>query len=134
MKYLFLILLLFISQINTVQRWVRTGTGLRDVSFQWKLPGMKTGCLFMAVCAIGGLGTDKEMLDARKWANDKGYARGTTCLIDIKELARRISQQFKTEYHSSWNVKKGCNHYWTIDGRGKEVFNAAGLGYTHCKK
>ena len=134
MKYLFLIFLLFLSQIFAKQVWVKTGTGLKDVSYQWKLPGMKTGCLFMAVCAIGGLGSDKEMLAARQWANSKGYVKGTTCYINIKELARKISKQFKTTYHSNWNVKKGCNHYWTIDDKGKEVFNAAGLGYTHCKK
>ena len=75
MKYLFLIFLLFLSQISTKQIWVKTGTGLKDVSYQWKLRGMKRGCLFMAVCAIGSLGSDKEMMSDRKWANSKGYAR-----------------------------------------------------------
>ena len=95
MKYLFLIFLLFLSQISTKQIWVKTGTGLKDVSYQWKLPGMKTGCLFMAVCAIGGLGSDKEMLSARKWANSKGYVRGTTCYINIKELLEKFLSNLK---------------------------------------
>ena len=133
-KLLLILLLIVINKISSKQVFIRTGTGLKDVNFQWKIPGMKTGCLFMAVCVIGGLGSDKEMIEAREWANKKGYASGTRCNINIQELAKKISIQFKTTFHKDWKVKYGCNHYWTVDGNGREVFNAAGLGYTHCKK
>ena len=130
-----IIFLTLISIIFSKQILIRSGTGIKGVSYQWKLPGMREGCLFMAVCAIGGLGSDKEMLEARKWAVNKGYIRGSDTLLykEAKALGSLISQQFKTKYNSNWSVKKGCNHYWALDGRGKEVFNAAGLGYTGCK-
>ena len=133
MKYL--IFFSFISLIFSKQVLIKTGTGIKGVSHQWTLPGMKEGCLFMAACAIGGLGSDKEMLDARKWAVSKGYIRESDTLLykDAKVLGNLIAQNYKTKYHNDWSIKKGCNHYWALNGKGKEVFNAAGLGYTGCK-
>ena len=135
MKTLTLILLTFISFISAKQVFVKTGTGLKGVSLQWKLPGMREGCLFMAACAIGGLGTDKEMLSARKWAVSKGYIRGSDTYVNMSgmELARRIAQNYKTQYHKNWDIKKGCGHFWVIDNKKKEVFNDSGLVYTGCK-
>jgi hypothetical protein len=135
MKTLTLILLTFISFIFAKQIFVKTGTGLIGNTFQWKLPGMREGSLFMAACVIGGLGSDKEMLSARKWAVSKGYIRGSDTYVNMSgmELARRIAQNYKTQYHKNWDIKKGCGHFWVIDNKKKEVFNASGLGYTGCK-
>ena len=135
MKTLTLILLTFLSFISAKQVFVKTGTGLKGVSLQWKLPGMREGCLFMAACAIGGLGSDKEMLSARKWAVSKGYIRGRDTYVNMSgmELAKKIANNYKTKFHGNWDIKKGCGHFWVIDNKKKEVFNASGLGYTGCK-
>ena len=135
MKTLTLILLSFISFIFAKQIFVKTGTGLIGNTLQWKLPGMREGSLFMAACVIGGLGSDKEMLSARKWAVSKGYIRGNDTYVNMSgmELAKKIAQNYKTQYHKNWDIKKGCGHFWVIDNKKKEVFNASGLGYTGCK-
>ena len=133
MKYILALFLL--ALVSCTQNFVSTGTGLSGVSYQWKLAGMKSGCLFMAACCIGGLGTDAEMLSARAWAVKKGYIRDsdTYCNVNSQTLAQYISKNYGTPYHSNWKAKQGCGHFWVVDGNGKEVFNAAGLGYTGCK-
>jgi hypothetical protein len=132
MKYLLSLFLL--ALVSCAQNFVRTGTGLSGVSYQWKLAGMKSGCLFMAACCIGGLGTDAQMLSARAWAVKKGYIRDsdTYCNINSLTLAQYISKNYGTPFHSTWKTKQGCGHFWVVDANGKEVFNAAGLGYTGC--
>ena len=125
MKTLTLILLTFISFIFAKQIFVKTGTGLKGVSLQWKLPGMKEGCLFMAACAIGGLGSDKEMLSARKWAVSKGYIRGSDTYVNMSgmELARRIAQNYKTQFEDLFQrisstiqaVEFGTGNYTNIN-------------------
>ena len=42
MKYILSLLLL--ALVSCAQNFVRTGTGLSGVSYQWKLAGMKSGC------------------------------------------------------------------------------------------
>ena len=56
MKYI--LALVLICLVSCAQNFVKTGTGLSGVSYQWNLKGMRSGCLFMAACCIGGLGTD----------------------------------------------------------------------------
>ena len=133
-KVIILLLLSFISYVYTAQVWVNSGTGLRDVSYQWKLEGMRYGCYFMGACAIGGLGTDAEMLMARSWAVNNNLIRGsdTYCNINWQPLAQKIASHFGTTYHSNFKLVKGCGHYWVVNGSGKEVFNAAGLGHSGC--
>ena len=134
MKFV-IISLLLITQIFSApaQVWVKTGTGLRDVSYQWKLQGMKYGCLFMACCAMGGLANDQQMLQARKWAISQGLIREDTyCNYSSQYIAQKISQYFGTTFHSNYNTKKGCGHFWLVDQNGREVFNASGLGKSGC--
>ena len=133
MKYILSLLLLAFALC--AQNFVKTGTGLSGVSYQWTLTGMKSGCYFMAACCIGGLGTDAQMLSARAWAVKKGYIRDsdTYCNVGWSALAKYISTNYGTPFHNGWSLKQGCGHYWVIDQNGKEVFNAAGLGYTGCK-
>ena len=48
----------------------------------------------------------------------------------FKTLALKISQHYGTTFHTGWKLQDiGCNHHWVVDGSGKEVFNASGLGY-----
>ena len=133
MKFILYLALLALALCG--QTFVSTGTGLAGVSYQWKLAGMKSGCYFMAACCIGGLGTDAEMLAARAWAVKKGYIRDsdTYCNVGWSQLAKYIAQNYGKSYHNGWSLKQGCGHYWVVNGSGKEVFNAAGLGYTGCK-
>ena len=132
MKYILALFLL--ALVSCVQNFVSTGTGLAGVSYQWNLAGMKEGCLFMAACVIGGLGTDAQILSARAWAVNKGYIRNsdTYCNVGSQALAQYISANYGTPYHSGWSAKQGCGHFWVVDQNGREVFNAAGLGYTGC--
>ena len=136
MKTLTLILLTFISFIFAKQVFVKTGTGLTENTLQWKLPWMREGSLFMAACVIGGLASDKEMLSAREWAVSKGYIRENDNYVNMSgmELAKKIAQNYKTQFHENWDIKKGCNkNFWVIDSKKKEVYNSNGLGYTGCK-
>lgn len=111
---------------NEGQVFVNYGTGVRDISCQTKLPNMAEGCFFMACCVIGGLGNDKQIQLAYKWALSNGYIRADTFVnMDGIELAKLISKKFGTNFHSGWRVTGiGCNHYWAVDNNGKEVFNA----------
>ena len=134
-----ILILLLISLIycgpydNSRQTFVKSGTGLKGVSYQWQLEGMREGCLFMAICCIGGLGSDADMQLARQWAISKGYIREDTYVnMGSMDLAAKISSHFNSIYHSDFNIAKGCGHFWAIDSNGVEVFNAAGLGYTGC--
>ena len=134
MKYILALVLLCL--VSCKQTFVKSGTGLAGVSHQWKLKGMKSGCLFMAACCIGGLGTDAEMLSARAWAVKKGYIRDSDTYVNMsaQTLAQKIASNYGTTYHRNWSAKKGCGHFWVVDQNGKEVFNAAGLGYSGCHK
>ena len=138
MRYI-IVLALFIC-ISSDQVFTNHGTGVKGISYQYdkKAYGtlMKEGCYFMASCVIGGIGSDKGIKDAynyalgKKYINSKAWVTGTSS----DNLARKVASKFGTKYHSGWKLKKGCHHYWTVDNNGKEVFNAAGLHYTGCKK
>jgi len=119
---------------NKYQNFVSYGTGLEGVSYQRNLPGMREGCYFMAICVIGGLGNDSQILMARSWAVKNGFIRDSDTYVYYgwQTLASKISQQFGTYLHSDLSPKKGCNHYWVVDSSGREVFNSAGLGYSGC--
>jgi hypothetical protein len=119
---------------NKNQKFVRTGTGLQNVSYQRNLQGMREGCLFMTACVIGGLGNDNQIMMARSWSVKNGYIRDSDTYVNMgtNDLAKKISQHFGTVYQSSFSAKKGCGHFWTVDSKGREVFNSAGLGYSGC--
>ncbi len=50
----------------------------------------------MGACAIGGLGTDSEMLLARRWAVNNNYIRAsdTYCNINWQTLQKRFPTIF----------------------------------------
>ena len=139
MKYIIALALFICVASQQRQEFVRSGTGVKGIHPQYdkSVYGtlMKEGCYFMAACVIGGIGNDKGIKEAynfalnKKYINAKAWVTGTSS----DNLARQVASRFGTQYHAGWSLKKGCNHYWTIDGSGREVFNAAGLGYTGCK-
>ena len=138
MKYI--IALVLLVSISCGQEFVNSGTGVKGISFQYdkSVYGtlMAEGCYFMASWVIGGLGTDAQIKSAYNFALSKGFinrrAWVTGCSGDY--LAKQVSMKYGTQYHNGWTLKKGCNHWWVLNERGQEVFNAAGLGRTGCKK
>ena len=96
-----------------------------------KLKGMKQGCLFMSACVIGGLGSDKEIMAARKWAVQNKYIRDSDTYVNMsaRELAKKIAKKFKTKYHDKWHFAQSTHHWWVVDENKREIFNSAGLGY-----
>ena len=113
------------------QVFVNTGTGVQGITPQYLVANMAEGCYFMGCCVIGGLGNDNQIQSAYTWCLSNGYINDRAWVnIDSIALAKQISQHFGTTFHSGWKLQDiGCNHHWVVDGNGKEVFNASGLGY-----
>ena len=128
-QFLFFLLFLYITEAKQV--FIRSGTGLKGVSHQMKLKGMRQGCLFMAACVVGGLGSDKEIMLARKWAVQNKYIRDSDTYVNMsaRELAKKIAKKFKTKYHAKWRFAHSTHHWWVVDENKREIFNSAGLGY-----
>ena len=65
---------------------------------------------------------------ARSWSVKNGYIRDSDTYVNMatNDLAKKIWQHFGTVYQSSFIAKKGCGHFWTVDSKGREVFNSAG--------
>ena len=137
MKFLLLLTLGFISILGiNGQTFVSYGTGVAGIPYQSQmLPTMKYGCLVLACCVKGGLGSRNQVINARNWALSQGYIRSDNyVLIDSNTLAQRISQKYGTTYHSDLIIKKcvyggGSTHFYLVNSNGKEVFNSAGLGW-----
>ena len=85
----------------------------------------------MACCVIGGLISDKQILIAHEWALKNNYITNENDVkIPYKDFAKKISEQYKTNYHSDWEIE-GLSYsglYWVKDSTKKEIFNSAGLG------
>ena len=128
-QFLFFLLFLYITEAKQV--FIRSGTGLKGVSHQMKLKGMRQGCLFMAACVVGGLGSDKEIMLARKWAVQNKYIRDSDTYVNMsaRELAKKIAKKFKTKYHAKWRFAQSTHNWRVVDENKREIFNSAGLGY-----
>ena len=114
------------------QKFIKTGTGLEGVPVQSQIPDMKSGCCFLSACVVGGLGTVKRFIEARKWALQTGKIRSDNYVnMDKYVLAQQISKRFKTVFHDKWKIVHGKNHFYVVNERNVEVFNSAGLGYGH---
>ena len=129
-----LLIAILILGIVCDQNWVSYGTGLADMPYQNQVPEFKQGCLFLACCVVGGLGTKEEALAARSWALSNNYITDTNYVNDKTNLPQYISSAFGTTYHSDFQIKKdqdsaGHTHFWVADSSGKEIFNSAGLGW-----
>ena len=128
--------LIFIIGVSCGQVFVGYGTGVRDIQPQYQLlPTMKYGCLVMACCVVGGLGTTSQVLAARQWALENGYISSSNYVqIGSMDLAQKISRKYGTTYHSDFVIRKdnygnGGTHFWVANSSGKEIFNSAGLGW-----
>lgn len=134
--FLFTIGLIFLLGIISGQVFISFDTGVSGIPSQTTIPELKSGgCLFMACCVVGGLGSKSEVLTARKWALSNKYINDHNRVeINKKLLAEKISQKYGTTFHSDFVFKKdvygkGKTHFWVADSSGKEIFNAAGLGW-----
>ena len=81
---------------------------------------------------MGGLTTSEQIKKAHEWALDNKYIRHDDYVkLYYKEFAKKISEEFKTTYHSEWDRGGSAQvgHFWVVDANGKEIFNSAGLGY-----
>ena len=128
------ICLIFIGMSNA-QEFVDYGTGVAGIPYQNEMPEMKSGCLFLACCVIGGLGTRDQVLDARNWALGNGYISDTNYVQKKRtELPQIIADHYGTTYHSDFQIREdvyggGKTHFWVANSEGKEIFNSAGLGW-----
>ena len=137
MKALLLLTLSLISILGiNSQTFVNYGTGVEGIPYQNEmLPDMKSGCLVLACCVVGGLGTRDQVLDARSWALDNGYIADSNYVqIGSMDLAQKIANHYGTTYHSDFQIKEdfygnGGTHFWVADSSGNEIFNSAGLGW-----
>lgn len=113
------------------QVFVNYGTGVRDIPYQAQIEHMKEGCLFMACCVKGGLGTKAHILDAYYWALAHEYIR-SDCYVNMGSdaLAKKISEHYGTYYHPDFEVVRGRGHFYLYKN-GKEIFNSAGFGWGH---
>ena len=110
--------------------FISYGTGISTIDYQWKIPNMQYGCLFMAACVKGGLCTTSQITTAYSWALSAGKINSNAYVnMSASELAKQISQQYKTTFHSDYYIKDGPSHFWLVDSSGKEIFNSAGIGW-----
>ena len=112
------------------QEFIKCGTGLKGVDYQWNVKGMQFACTFLSCCVIGGLGSMEQFIEAREWAIKNKFIDDVTTHVNIDyfELAFKISEKFHTVFHSNWTVDDESFHTYVKNEKGEEIFNAAGLG------
>ena len=84
----------------------------------------------MACCIKGGLIDDKQILNAKEWALKNNYIINDNGLkIPINDMAKKISEQFKTLYHNDWKIKRSSKegNYMVIDSKRKIIFDSNGF-------
>ena len=99
-------------------------TGFPTISCDKDL-GLEKERFFIACCVIGGLTRDKQIINAYKWAKDNNL------LINdekpYKEFAKKISAQFKTQYHDDWKIKEPAKGIFLVENSKEAIFNSAGF-------
>ena len=99
-------------------------TGFPGISCDKDL-GLEKERFFIACCVIGGLTRDKQIINAYKWAKDNNL------LINdekpYKEFAKKISAQFKTQYHDDWKIKEPAKGIFLVENSKEAIFNSAGF-------
>jgi hypothetical protein len=109
------------------QEFIKCGTGLKGVDYQWNVKGMQFACTFLCCCVIGGLGNMEQFIEAREWAIENNFIEDVTThvKIDYLDLAFKISEKFHTVFHSNWTVAYVYFHTFVKNENGEEIFNAA---------
>ncbi len=112
------------------QEFIKCGTGLKNVDYQWNIEGMQFACTFLSCCVIGGLGNMTQFIEARDWALQEKYIDDVTTHVNIDylKLAKLISEKFNTTFHDKWTIYDESFHHFVRNENGTEIFNAAGLG------
>lgn len=91
----------------------------------------KSGCLFCAYCWLAGANTIQEVDDAFDWATGQGLVRKSDSYVNTGRagIVPKLQQRFGRSGRQgdiTWN--KDHSHAY-VRHNGKEVYNAAGLGY-----
>ena len=94
-------------------------------------PNIKhSGCNFCCCCYAGGLNSLGEVEAAYNWALGNGYIR-SDCYVNMgwEALAQKIAQNYGRSLRHGLIRKGNGKHFWLVDSSGREVYNAAGIGY-----
>ena len=97
----------------------------------------------MACCVKGGLTSNQQIFDAFSWAKKNKYYRedifridfikinrGNVIDIPYDELAKKISEKFKTKYHSDWKITSSKEGYaFVVNSKLKVIFHPLGIKY-----
>ena len=108
----------------------RKYTGIQGISSHEVL-GFKKGSLFMSICVMAGLTSDKQIKKAHEWALENKYITNDNKLnISNNELIDKISANIQTKYHKDWKIVEfETGHFHVVNSEGKEIFNSYGFGF-----
>lgn len=126
-----LFIIILIVEINSKVNFNNLGTGVDGIDYQYNLKHFEHACLFMTACVKAGLGTTKEILEAREWAIKHHYISendGSPFLKDGDTLSKLISVQFGTRYLDEYIIDVTyTGHYFLKDKYNIQKFNSYGL-------
>ena len=120
--------------IGTAYRRMRY-TGIKGISSHEVL-NFKKGSLFMSICVMSGLTSDKQIKKVHEWALENKYITNDNKLkIPNNELIKKISAKFQTNYHNDYKIIESKNgHFYVENLEGKEIFNSDGFGFRGYRK
>lgn len=92
----------------------------------------KEGCLFCAICFLGGLNNIDEVDECFVWAVSKGKVRENDSYVNTNriDLAKEIAKKYGRKYRN-YHIYKGNNHFYIVDSNGNEIYNSSGPGWGH---
>ena len=110
-------------------------TGIKGISSHEVL-NFKKGSLFMSICVMAGLTSDKQIKKAHEWALENKYITNDNKLnIPNNELIKKISAKFQTKAHNNYKIIEYKNgHFYVENSEGKEIFNSDGFGFRGYRK
>jgi len=81
---------------------------------------------FIVCCIKGGLNTTQQILDAYTWALNNNYIEKYNYVnIHYEDFSKKISEKFRTIFHSNWKIKSKKEHFLIIDSKYKIIFDTA---------
>ncbi len=81
---------------------------------------------FMACCIKGGLNSKEQILKAHNWALKNNIIRKDNFeTLKCNDLAKKVSDEFKTAYHSEWKVRGSSKRgiFDVFDAKNKIIFD-----------
>ncbi len=82
---------------------------------------------FIVGCLKGGLNSYQQILEAYSWALRNKYVENDKYInINYNNFAKKISEIFKTTYHSDWKIRSSKEgHTWITNSKYKIIFDSA---------